>query len=118
METFETIMRGWTIEGRSVRPDHRMVGHTGFITVARKRLPLDLLGRLFDISPTPHHPVSHKLSPCVALPQGVGRDINIEVPKERRRDLIVGEGALLDQFCRELLPSHVSHESPSVRHTS
>jgi tRNA (adenine57-N1/adenine58-N1)-methyltransferase len=40
VETFETIMRGWTVEGRSVRPDHRMVGHTGFITVARKRLPL------------------------------------------------------------------------------
>lgn len=38
IETFEVLMRTWTIEGRSVRPDHRMVGHTGFITVARKRL--------------------------------------------------------------------------------
>ena len=37
-ETFEIMMRGWTIDGRSVRPDHRMVGHTGFLTVARKRL--------------------------------------------------------------------------------
>jgi tRNA (adenine57-N1/adenine58-N1)-methyltransferase len=37
-ETFEVLMRGWAIDGRSVRPEHRMVGHTGFITVARKRL--------------------------------------------------------------------------------
>ena len=37
--TFEIMMRNWTIEGRSVRPDHRMVGHTGFLTVSRKRLP-------------------------------------------------------------------------------
>ena len=37
--TFEMMMREWTIEGRSVRPSHRMVGHTGFMTVARKREP-------------------------------------------------------------------------------
>ncbi len=37
--TFETMMREWTIDGRSVRPNHRMIGHTGFITVARKREP-------------------------------------------------------------------------------
>lgn len=35
--TFETLIREWSVSGRSVRPDHRMVGHTGFITVARKR---------------------------------------------------------------------------------
>jgi hypothetical protein len=28
------------VEGRSVRPDSQMVGHTGFITVARKTLPI------------------------------------------------------------------------------
>lgn len=37
--SFETLLRTWNVEGRSVRPDHRMVGHTGFITVARKVLP-------------------------------------------------------------------------------
>ena len=31
-ETFEILRRTWHIEGRSVRPDHRMVAHTGFIT--------------------------------------------------------------------------------------
>jgi tRNA (adenine57-N1/adenine58-N1)-methyltransferase len=36
IEVFETLHRTWTVEGRSVRPDHRMVGHTGFITVATR----------------------------------------------------------------------------------
>jgi tRNA (adenine57-N1/adenine58-N1)-methyltransferase len=34
-ETFEVLRRTWHIEGRSVRPDQRMVAHTGFITTAR-----------------------------------------------------------------------------------
>ena len=29
------LERRWHIEGRSVRPDHRMVAHTGFLTTAR-----------------------------------------------------------------------------------
>jgi tRNA (adenine57-N1/adenine58-N1)-methyltransferase len=33
--TFETLLRGWHIDGQAVRPDHRMVAHTGFLTVAR-----------------------------------------------------------------------------------
>ena len=32
---FEVLRRTWHIEGRSVRPDQRMVAHTGFITTAR-----------------------------------------------------------------------------------
>lgn len=36
IQTFETLLRTWSIQGRSVRPDHRMVAHSGFITVARK----------------------------------------------------------------------------------
>ncbi len=38
---FEALLRTWNVEGRSVRPDHRMVGHTGFVTVARKTEALD-----------------------------------------------------------------------------
>ncbi|MBT8197206.1 MAG: tRNA (adenine-N1)-methyltransferase [Acidimicrobiia bacterium] len=34
--TVEILIREWPIEGRSVRPAHRMIGHTGFITTARK----------------------------------------------------------------------------------
>ena len=38
VSTFEIMMREWSVSGRSVRPSHRMVGHTGFITIARKVL--------------------------------------------------------------------------------
>jgi tRNA (adenine57-N1/adenine58-N1)-methyltransferase len=39
IETFETLYRPWNIEGQSVRPFHRMIAHTGFITVARRVVP-------------------------------------------------------------------------------
>lgn len=39
VETFETLLRTWSVAGRSVRPDHRMVAHSGFLTVARKVEP-------------------------------------------------------------------------------
>jgi tRNA (adenine57-N1/adenine58-N1)-methyltransferase len=39
IHTFETLLRTWSIQGRSVRPDHRMVAHSGFITMARKVEP-------------------------------------------------------------------------------
>jgi tRNA (adenine57-N1/adenine58-N1)-methyltransferase len=39
ISTFEVLMREWAVEGRSVRPEHRMIGHTGFITVARLMSP-------------------------------------------------------------------------------
>ncbi|HEY9556830.1 MAG TPA: tRNA (adenine-N1)-methyltransferase [Acidimicrobiales bacterium] len=38
-ETMEVLHRGWHIEGQSVRPDHRMVAHTGFLTHARLLSP-------------------------------------------------------------------------------
>lgn len=38
IETMEVLLRPWNVSNRSVRPEHRMVAHTGFITVARKCL--------------------------------------------------------------------------------
>jgi tRNA (adenine57-N1/adenine58-N1)-methyltransferase len=35
VESLEVLQRGWHVEGQSIRPDHRMVAHTGFLTVAR-----------------------------------------------------------------------------------
>lgn len=35
VSTTETLVRSWHVEGAAVRPDHRMVAHTGFITTAR-----------------------------------------------------------------------------------
>lgn len=36
MEVFELLQRGWTVRGRSLRPSHRMVAHTGFLCFARR----------------------------------------------------------------------------------
>ncbi len=36
VETIEVLQRSWHVEPPSVRPDHRMVAHTGFLTVARR----------------------------------------------------------------------------------
>jgi len=38
-ESSETLVRGWHVEGLAVRPDHRMVGHTGFLLTARRLAP-------------------------------------------------------------------------------
>ena len=39
VETLEVLHRTWHVEGQSVRPDHRMVAHTGFLTHARLLVP-------------------------------------------------------------------------------
>jgi tRNA (adenine57-N1/adenine58-N1)-methyltransferase len=36
---WESLTRGWHVEGLAVRPDHRMVGHTGFLVTARRLAP-------------------------------------------------------------------------------
>lgn len=36
IETTELFERGWTVRGRSLRPAHRMVAHTAFLTFARR----------------------------------------------------------------------------------
>ncbi|MHB8339574.1 MAG: tRNA (adenine-N1)-methyltransferase [Mycobacteriales bacterium] len=38
-EALETLLRTWHVEGLAVRPDHRMVGHTGFLVLARRLAP-------------------------------------------------------------------------------
>ena len=59
--TLEVLHRGWHIEGQAVRPDHRMVAHTGFLTVAR------FLGRPPDVTsatPPPIDGVLDAARPC------------------------------------------------------
>lgn len=34
-ESMEILLRTWHVDGSAVRPDHRMVAHTGFLTAAR-----------------------------------------------------------------------------------
>ena len=38
-EATETMVRGWHVEGLAVRPDHRMIAHTGFLITARRLAP-------------------------------------------------------------------------------
>ena len=38
-EPSETMVRTWHVEGLAVRPDHRMIGHTGFLLTARRLAP-------------------------------------------------------------------------------
>lgn len=38
-ESLESIVRGWHHEGLAVRPQHRMIGHTGFLIFARRMAP-------------------------------------------------------------------------------
>ena len=39
IETVEVLLRPWSVSHRSVRPAHRMVAHSGFITTARRCAP-------------------------------------------------------------------------------
>lgn len=36
VEALETMLRHWHVSGRSLRPEHRMVAHTGFLVFARR----------------------------------------------------------------------------------
>ncbi len=38
-ESSESLVRGWHHEGLAVRPDHRMIAHTGFLMQARRLAP-------------------------------------------------------------------------------
>ncbi len=39
--TIEVLQRSWHVRAHSVRPDHRMVAHTGFLTAARLLSPTE-----------------------------------------------------------------------------
>lgn len=38
-EGWESMVRGWHLQGLAVRPEHRMIGHTGFLVTARRMAP-------------------------------------------------------------------------------
>ncbi|WP_438855997.1 tRNA (adenine-N1)-methyltransferase [Agromyces sp. M3QZ16-3] len=42
----ETMVRGWHVQGLAVRPDHRMIAHTGFLITARRLAPDTVLPEL------------------------------------------------------------------------
>ncbi|RBP64692.1 tRNA (adenine-58-N(1)-) methyltransferase [Brevibacterium sanguinis] len=38
-QSMEAMVRGWHVDGLAVRPDHRMIAHTGFLVTARRMAP-------------------------------------------------------------------------------
>ncbi|MGH7896091.1 MAG: tRNA (adenine-N1)-methyltransferase [Candidatus Binatia bacterium] len=48
VETLETLTRFWHVRDRSLRPEHRMVAHTGFLVFARRLAP----GASFALTPS------------------------------------------------------------------
>jgi tRNA (adenine57-N1/adenine58-N1)-methyltransferase len=48
VEMLETLTRFWHVRERSLRPEHRMVAHTGFLIFARRLAP----GHTFALTPT------------------------------------------------------------------
>ena len=45
-DSSETLVRSWHVEGLAVRPDHRMIAHTGFLMTARRLAPGAVLPEL------------------------------------------------------------------------
>jgi len=62
VETSETLVRPWNIDGLSVRPAHRMVAHTAFLTTARRVTPDGGVSDPPAHSPGPHLPEDEEVS--------------------------------------------------------
>jgi tRNA (adenine57-N1/adenine58-N1)-methyltransferase len=63
IEVSEHLYRTWNVLGRSVRPDHQMIGHTGFLVIARKvtgSLPPDPTAPEHSELPNARHPSRHE----------------------------------------------------------
>ena len=55
-EVMENLLRFWHVQNRSVRPEHRMVAHTGFIVVARRaERATSPVGSTDEIDPADEH---------------------------------------------------------------
>jgi tRNA (adenine57-N1/adenine58-N1)-methyltransferase catalytic subunit len=58
IEVSEHLYRTWNVAGRSVRPDHQMVGHTGFLVIARKVVGSPVAGDPVAGDPVTQDPVA------------------------------------------------------------
>ena len=99
VETFETLMRPWNIDGQSVRPFHRMVAHTGFLTVARRVVPEDKGG----VPPR----LGRELHARATFDESRHARLELD-PRERRADAHVDAAAEADVLCG-VRPPDVEH---------
>jgi tRNA (adenine57-N1/adenine58-N1)-methyltransferase len=64
IQTIEGLVRPWHVNGLSVRPEHRMVAHTGFVIAARRVKESLLRTRQSDRLATTPHDASSKITPA------------------------------------------------------
>ena len=69
IESLETLLRTWHITERSVRPDHRMIAHSGFLTTAVRCQPKST-GRVHVVDESPNEDLAEE----AAEEDGDGRD--------------------------------------------
>lgn len=72
--TSETLVRGWDVDGLAVRPKHRMVAHTAFLTTAR-RVP-----RRDDGGPPPPRRKADQADAHVTWHDGVASPVEVLPP--------------------------------------
>jgi tRNA (adenine57-N1/adenine58-N1)-methyltransferase len=96
-ESSETIIRGWHVEGLAVRPDHRMVGHTGFLLTARRLAPgAELPPPSRRASKSEYDDEDVELWTPGALGEHVKSDKRMRKVAREARALAEGAGASLD----------------------
>lgn len=96
-ESSETIVRGWHVEGLAVRPDHRMVGHTGFLLTARRLAPgAELPAPARRASKSEYDEEDVELWTPGALGEHVKSDKRMRKVARESRALADGAGASLD----------------------
>ena len=96
-DSSETIVRGWHVEGLAVRPDHRMVGHTGFLLTARRLAPgAELPAPARRASKTEYGEEDVELWTPGALGEHVKSDKRMRKVAREARALADGVGSPLD----------------------
>lgn len=59
IQMVETLLRSWHVTKRSVRPDHRMVAHSGFLTTAVRCQPRAVASRPQDTAHSSQEPAAN-----------------------------------------------------------
>jgi tRNA (adenine57-N1/adenine58-N1)-methyltransferase len=101
-ESSETMIRGWHVEGLAVRPDHRMVGHTGFLLTARRLAPGAVLPPpARRTSKTEFSDDDVELWTPGAVGERVKSDKRMRKVAREARSLAEGVGAPIDEAARD-----------------
>ena len=116
LETFEVLHRSWHVTARSVRPDHRMVAHTGFVTIARAARTVTYPSRFTlaaALNPCPCGFFNDGRRECTCTPQQIARYLaKVSGPLLDRIDLQVEVPALTSE---EVTATTAGEPSASIR---